>query len=345
MYQSPFRLAGITAPIIDKKDLQLARKKLLAELELAGGTTIRINGQEVSRQEIITLFESFNDEATLGFHTTIFSDSALLHFLENGELTTDTWQAYQLNGRSEFSLFISEYFAESVNKLLQNILDGKAPIKDFEALFTRPQFLTARHTEAAFLTALKFYYRRKAVVQDMAIRMENSSGAHYEQVFDPVSMSDKAMYVPNESVTPGEIDDWKKETNIPLLNLLPDELFSELRYDIANALNNLCLIADTQNHSTETAYRALLAAAAIDSNESLQEIIRGNLIIFREKLNPTFGTAKRSEREKPGFKWSGIGVFLFIVFRLIVGSKACNSSDFSNITSTSPSAVTFINEQ
>ncbi len=333
MYQSPLRLAGITDPDPDAKALQLARKKLLAELELSGQPALHIDGAALSRQDIITLFDSLSDAATFRYHAALLEDPDLLLFLEKGELGAAAWQERPVYGEPDFIAFASPYFAAAVNALLQDILSGTVPEEAFAVLFHRPQFLQVQHAEAAFAAASRFYFRRKAAVQAFTAQLGETGGGRYENIFDPVTMADRLTFIANDPVSPEEIIEWKEASHLMLLNMLPDEFFSSLRYDIANELNEICVIADTQRHSTATGYAALQAAAGIDCEASLKEVINKNLEIFREKLTPRRAPGQE-KKEKPKFAWSWIGIVLFLISRLIIGANSCNTTSVAPRIST-----------
>ncbi|MDZ7880230.1 MAG: hypothetical protein U5L45_21315 [Saprospiraceae bacterium] len=83
-YISPFRSLGISDfDAIDKNTLNLAKKKLLAEIDLSPTNTIIREGQELSKDTIIKTFDKLTQVNNWETHRAIAKDLPLLAFLEN----------------------------------------------------------------------------------------------------------------------------------------------------------------------------------------------------------------------------------------------------------------------
>src|SRR3982074_1352995 len=67
---------------LDKKAMQLGRKKLLAELELSSGDSIEIQGVPFSKNDIIDYFEDLQKDNIADYHRAVDEDSVLRSFLE-----------------------------------------------------------------------------------------------------------------------------------------------------------------------------------------------------------------------------------------------------------------------
>ena len=74
-YQSPFQIlnrAGLhSGKELQKADLLLARKVLLAELDLHNQSTIQWDGREMGRDDILKMFDLFEAEFTIEYHNAI----------------------------------------------------------------------------------------------------------------------------------------------------------------------------------------------------------------------------------------------------------------------------------
>lgn len=114
-YLSPFTFSGeILSTPIDKKAIQLARKKLFAELELSGGSTILLHGNHFTKDDIIKYFEDLLKEDALAFHTTVGKDQVLLGFLEHARIgRREKFQGNPLYEDEPFIQWISPFFQHS----------------------------------------------------------------------------------------------------------------------------------------------------------------------------------------------------------------------------------------
>lgn len=86
-YQSPLHIiksiAGDDAFVINDDNLIRLRKRLLAELNLSGETTITINKRSYSKDEIIKTIDQLLGSADLALHEFIYSHDFLLRYLED----------------------------------------------------------------------------------------------------------------------------------------------------------------------------------------------------------------------------------------------------------------------
>ncbi len=71
---------------LERKDLLLAKRRMLAEFELNNSSTIIVNKKEVSKNDVLLMFETLEDTEDLHFHSIVFKDEHLLFFLEHNDL-------------------------------------------------------------------------------------------------------------------------------------------------------------------------------------------------------------------------------------------------------------------
>ncbi len=314
MYQSPIRLAGITGPITTRRDLQLARKKMLAELELSNAAILTVNERKLSRQDIIHLFDELGDERQVGWHQIIFQDKALMQFLENAVLTTESWRDDPIYEMPDFQVFVSPFFAEAVNVLVRQCLKQEQPIGSYHLIVQRHQLLRMQDVEQCFTYAHRFFLSRKAALTTMANRLSGNEG-RYQQVEDPVTRHTVMRWIANEPVDVREIEEWCTPNQIALLNALPDEHFGLLRHDLASRLNDLSVICDKAGDHYRVAYAALKVAFSISCPSDLQHLIRENMRIIYSKMK---GKPLRTSpaNTDSSFSWQTILFILIVLFRL-----------------------------
>lgn len=130
-YQSPLALLSKLGVIkegtsLDKNDLTLARKALLAEFDLSQKTTIRWEGREVSRDDVLKLFDAFQSDNLIEYHNAIQQDEVLKRFVGQHQLDPDdpSFEDNPIYETEGFKRFIGPYFgaafAVNVIHLLQN---------------------------------------------------------------------------------------------------------------------------------------------------------------------------------------------------------------------------------
>jgi hypothetical protein len=114
-YFSPSSLSGETlAAPLDKKAIQLERKKLFAELELSGQTTIEMNGRSFNKNDIIQYYEDLLKEDALKYHAAVAEDPILKVFLENSWIgRKEKFLDNPLYADEQFINWISPYFSHS----------------------------------------------------------------------------------------------------------------------------------------------------------------------------------------------------------------------------------------
>jgi hypothetical protein len=115
---SPGSLFGETIRPLDKKAIQLGRKKLLAELELGTGDSIELHGASFSKSEIIDYFEELQKDNIADYYNTIEEDRVLLGFLEESSIgRNDRFNDHPLYLEEPFIHWISPYFFSAFTSL------------------------------------------------------------------------------------------------------------------------------------------------------------------------------------------------------------------------------------
>jgi hypothetical protein len=111
-YLSPGSLLGDALPQpLDKKAIQLARKKLFAELELSGSDSLDIHGAPFTKNDIIDYFEELQKENISAYHQAIAEDAVLLAFLQDGFIDEGTkFRNAPIYADAGFIGWLSPYF-------------------------------------------------------------------------------------------------------------------------------------------------------------------------------------------------------------------------------------------
>ncbi len=127
---------------ITPKDLKLAKQKLLAEFELSGTTTVPVGGREMSRNDVLKLFDQLGQANDLAYHGLIASDPVLLHFLETHEIAKgQTFSLPEEKVTPEFVEWISPSFSWAFGKATVRMFRTVKP-EEFETLAVAPWYMT-----------------------------------------------------------------------------------------------------------------------------------------------------------------------------------------------------------
>lgn len=295
MYQSPFTLFSFEPPtngfVFEKGILALERKRLLAEFELQGTDSIVIKGQELHRQDVVNLFDGLRNDKQLAFHAAIWQQKDLLNFLETGIFREEMYWPESLVD-VDLTL-LSSWFAEAQNHYFKRILNehAAASVNSFLEL---PSFLTEGHYDKAFEAVNRYFIDKKNLLMRLLLRAKDG-----------------------ERISREEIKNWSTPAAIALLNALPNA-YHELRYSIANALNDLAVHYDKLKRNTWAKVCIQQAAAIELSYGELATLIPKNLRIISDK--------RRLGLRKPKPIW--IVFFLCtILLRLLSANESCNGTN------------------
>jgi len=135
---------------VNSKTLAIAKKKLLAELELGGGVTITIQGKEITKNDILIFFDELQKVENIDYHIIVAEDPILLGLLEYNFLEMGDWfkknEMYKDQG---FIEWISPFYFTSFTTFAESciICEDDARLK---TLIRNPLLMTLRDTESAW---------------------------------------------------------------------------------------------------------------------------------------------------------------------------------------------------
>ncbi len=144
-YISPlsFLPAGTSASLT-ARELKLAKNKMLAEFELTDSSSIQIGGKEMTRNDVLKMFDQLGQAGDLEYHAIVASDPVLLYFLQNQEMKPgEKFSIPDEQLTPEFIEWISPYFSWAFKKATLRIFRDIKP-EEFETLVTNPAFMTEK---------------------------------------------------------------------------------------------------------------------------------------------------------------------------------------------------------
>lgn len=320
-YISPFEALGIEIDgNLNKENLNLAKKRLLAELDLSDAPTILRGSVEMTKNDIITQFDKLAAVKNWDFHRLIAADKALLGFIENRD-----WkgQKHLLKepkyNDAAFIDFVSPYFAESYKLLIIKHLSNRS-IKNLAAVLEiTPRLLTENDHDDAWFSVESFLDGWKDNLNDIAENVRN--GQQY---------GDK------------ELIPYQAKQFIQCLNLLPDD-FMWFRDDYATSLFNL----SAYSWNKEQHYRAIdivKNARLLNISDETAAMLDARIAWFEEQIGRAnaSNSSDSSDSSDSSKRWSGATTFrvlLFVIF-VFVRLATCeysSSKSNSNVAEMSPS--------
>ena len=302
-YISPFHFLPediIQSNLIDSSQIKLIRKKIMAEIDLSETQSIIINDRELTKFDIINLFDSLNDAQLLISHFYIYKNKPILDFLEKG-IFTQNINAFQypiLNNEMAINL-ISPYYKEVSIDLLNNAIAQKdvATIKNFFAI---THFLNNEDTFELFEYVTKKLHVLCNCFNEMQLKM-----------------------AANEKVTLDDFNNLDLNKIIVLLNSLPDD-FDKLREDVAFDLN--ALGCDFINNSYNDLAESLFGRAiSLKSSDHIQSYFKSNLATAQNnsRILSSKSSNKKSSSSNTGYP---IIFIVIVILRIIFAVSKCSSS-------------------
>ncbi|MFN8281720.1 MAG: hypothetical protein U0U67_00795 [Chitinophagales bacterium] len=283
--------------------IKLARKRLLAEIELSPEQSIIINGKELTKFDIISLFDSLSTYEVLTVHSEIYKDKQLLQLLEDGIFTPNS--NFNFNPRLTDNTaiqIISPYYKEAALNYLNNLIDKKEDAA-FKQFFLDKHLLSNEDT---------FELHENLSKQFMAVskKMEEAADKIESKIVD-------------EKIIVDELNNVKIGTTIKFLNCLPDD-FEKLREDIAVTINSLaCSLINNKYQSI--AVPLLKKAQLLHCSEYIQEYFSQNLAIAQNISSNSSTTTETSTSSGKSSVYT-IVVAIIIVLRIVLILTRSSSS-------------------
>ncbi len=303
-YISPFHLLGLgTDAALDKSTLNLAKKKILAELELSSSQTIVLAEQEMTKNDVLQFFDVLGKTKNLEYHQAIAQDSALLSFLEKG--TIEEYASFlqqAIYNDSDFIEFVSPYFSEkysaaiikalreSNNKHLRQYLSLNpillSPSDKYDTWGQVESFLTGEIKEIDTTTEQ---------VETIGVKIREEIMHFYDYQF------------------------------LACLNHLPED-FASTRDRYARALYSLATV-QWNNNAHQNAAEIVKEAMLLNTYPETKTILKDRTAWFKEQLNGL--NSSTSQTEEGSDVGGALKIFFYIlifVFNLARIGKSCNTS-------------------
>lgn len=275
------------------------RKRLLAELNLSGESSITVNGKVYTKDAIIKKTDQLLQNESLDLHDFIYRHSFLLTYLED-ESSLITIELYA-------GLTVPESFRQPLGLLLSErvILQFKKGI-----------------------SSRKFAVAEQALVL-MNLLESNLRLACYEEIHRSLMAFYHFLWELKKSInrySENEIGFLSYDSLAVFLNALPDS-FSEVKHNIISCCISIVVIYDSfseHNHALVISISNMLLQLECEKEQS--ELIRSNHDIFSPFRQssvawaPRSGSSKTTEKTKPATSNLDYRYFLWLIVAIIVVS-------------------------
>ncbi|WP_276480254.1 hypothetical protein [Paraflavitalea pollutisoli] len=306
-YLSPAAVLGESlSGTLDKKAIQLGRKKLFADLELSGGSTIELQGRSFTKNDIVQYLESLLKEDALSYHSAVNEDQVLLGFLENIHIgRKERFRHNPLYEQEQFIQWISPYFYSSFTAFMSECF--LHPDEDkLIALLNNKLLMTARDLESSW---------------DSVTRILFNDLSTLEQFVDQ-SRSERS----HEALSVHAVSSLMEYSYVRMIILLPKSRFDNLRDEFALQMQNACIIIFNRNIRYRSSVRTWMDNAILLASSQEVKNTLGEKLAEMENIVSADTTGSGSSGSDSG---SASGIFKFLAFALFIIIKiaTCNSGN------------------
>ena len=295
-YLSPSSLSGepIVAPL-DKKAIQLERKKLFAELELSGETTIEMNGRSFTKNDIIQYYEDLLKEDGLKYHSVVADDPVLLVFLETAYIgRKESFLKNPIYTDEQFIAWVSPYFCHAFTTYMKAcFLD---PDEDgLVALLRNKLLMTQADTEKGWETVMKIVMGSISTLEE--------------------------YYKATGEVKLNKAKDLMEFRYIRLVQLLPNARFGTVKDKYAFNILQACVYTFNRNRQTGNYVSTWLENAQLlaASEDVIKQIAKKReeleAVLIPQEGGPVYGGSGAGAPAQ-ATPWGVIKLILFIVLFL-----------------------------
>lgn len=287
-YKSPMpllRYAGVDVRKIDVAKLNRAQKELLTEVDIAESKSLLIDGDELTKDDIIFIFDELKDTQTLQFHQWIYDSPRLLKLIQHDEMEVSKKgiffdRSWSYHGNfSAFKEFISPYLAQPLAKAIDRAFQAKK--------FNEAELMMADHYliwDAYFDETFGRLRRSlRSLVQEIKTCRQGGAAFHRLNL------------------------DYINRAFIGFLNALPEQLSSDRKAIVAALID---LSVEVQHREPQFCHDLYLVLKKVKCDQETQKIISENLAICE-------GAKNKKENASP---WRFIGMAIFL---LTVLMRAC----------------------
>ncbi|MES2133772.1 MAG: hypothetical protein V4506_15585 [Bacteroidota bacterium] len=282
---------------INDVNLIRLRKKLLAELNLSGETTITVNKKSYSKDEIIKTIDQLLGNPDLELHEFIFKHTFLLRYLEE--------EGMVLSPQNYSGIDIPE----SLKPKLEGLMYERIIVQFKKGISSR----AFSHAQSAL-----------GLMQPLPVHLRELC---YEEVHKSLYTLNTFLYEIEANMTLQNKNDIKflgYESFAHFVNALPIE-FEDIKYDLVNrAINIVVGYHKLSRHDKDLVEDISTVLTKINCVEEQASLIRNNHRIFTSK-----GSSSSSSSSSGYGPLKYIGIAVIILINILRVCNKSNSHDYS----------------
>jgi hypothetical protein len=311
------------------KDIHFAKQQRLAELESSGEIALAIQNCLYSKDDIIKAFDNILSDVYLPYHFHVEKDTALLHFLETGNYSSDIHFASSgIYDDMYFGRWLAPYFAAAFATFLKISFDEPNAEK-LASLLQENIKVTEDYEEAAWEPV------RKELLK---------SASYLELYYDSFSWIEQGEHILQMTSI----------SFLQLVSLKPEYLFYDETYEYTRLLYNIAAVRNVPPH---IAFCILHNLLNLNLKDNLKRLCRENMphwvsfpdsfyiqsrgIQGRWAVQMKIPDNKDSRHRATEKSTSSVGSLLFGIFSgilmLVIFAKSCESYDNEQYKYNAPS--------
>ncbi len=318
-YVSPFSIVQVTpsAAGFERKDLMLAKRRMLADFEFSDASTIWVKGREYTKNDVLQLFEELEKTENLQYHVLVASDPVLLQFLEKHVIAFQ--QHFKLKKQTlqwDFIVWMSPYFAHAFSHAAYTFFKDQK-LAELRTLLMNETFM---------------------VEADAYMAWDKTEGQLQLLTYELTQLHEREI----TGSTP--ISTYTNSHLIELINDLPEWRFTDRRNDYAFEMMQLSIVVFNQQEKN-WGLEILAIAQTLKVDEVTATSLREkreemeDIVASEGKRSPRNFSSGKNKRETSDINFWPIvrvlAIVIFIIYRLIP-----NHSSSNDIRSFSSASVT-----
>ncbi|MDX2250169.1 MAG: hypothetical protein SF052_25525 [Bacteroidia bacterium] len=292
-YINPFSLLNLDpakfSQGLDQAKLKREKKRLLAEFELHNTPTLEIHGKQVSKSDVLRVFDMLAIDSEFAHHLRVFQNPGLLAFLEEASL--DYFYSGDIALLStlpaDFLGFIGPYFAEQYNRRLFHAFRQK-DWEEMKVICTHPIGIPITFFANAYKDTYRHIHTRVTEIEQLSQKIAEGEAPD------------------------GRVQEICDELLLTSINHLPD-YFATVRDKYGQALEVLALAVFNTHRRGQLGMFILRQGLKLDvttgTRDRLQYVLDQLLKLApTESLFESFTGGGKKEEDNSTFWWIALGV-------------------------------------
>jgi hypothetical protein len=297
-YLSPYIELGIDTDTQDQYSLNLAKKKMLADIELSHSHTIMRGKREMTKDDVLKAFDNISATEKWEYHKLIAGDDLMLQFLQESKLDAESKiKDKPEHTNTDFVRFISPYFSFTFLQVVLECLKKRQPNRMNNLIYKNPYLMTDADAQEVW-SKVDVYLNDKIEALD-AISDQIPTGVKFDD---------------------NDLGEYYAKSMMECLNLLPEGDFDHIRNSYAISMYNFSANA----WNAKQRYQAIdfaTNAQTLALGDYERDLIDKRIAFFNEEMEKLNPSTSKTTSGGDSFNWKTV---LYIVIALLQIARACS---------------------